>query len=178
MAAMRGTLATGWVLLIGAIFLALVLVVWLYAWDVAARAAEAALRPPEVAPLALAAETPTATPAIAPSAAVGAVSTAPPGVGDAVAGQLVFATHCTACHPGANAGIGPALYGPQFAQRYPENGPLIAVVRQGKGGMPAFSPAQLGNAELADVIAYLRGLQSGAIAPESTPTPRPRSRGG
>ena len=84
----------------------------------------------------------------------------------------------TACHPGANAGIGPALYGPQFAQRYPEDGPLIAVVRQGKGGMPALSPAQLGDADLADVIAYLRGLQSGAIAPEPTPTPRPRSRGG
>ena len=174
---MRGTVATGWVLLMGAVFLALVLVVGLYAWDVAARAAEAALRPPEVAPLALAVETPVGPPIAVSSAPAGA-STAPPAAGDAVAGQRVFATQCNSCHPGANAGIGPALYGPQFAQRYPEDGPLIAVVRQGKGGMPALSAAQFGDADLADVIAYMRGLQSGAIAPEPTPTPRPRSRGG
>ena len=177
MAALRGTIATGWVLLIGAVCLALVLVVGLYAWDVAARAAEAALRPPAVAPLALAVETLVATPT-AVSSTSAAPSTAPPEAGDAVAGQRVFATRCNSCHPGANAGIGPALYGPQFAQRYPDDGPLIAVIRQGKGGMPAVSLTQLGDPDLANVIAYLRGLQSGAIAPEPTPTPRPRSRGG
>jgi mono/diheme cytochrome c family protein len=175
---MRGTVMTGWVLLMGAVLLALVLVVGLYAWDVAARTAEAALRPPELAPLALAVETPVALPIAVSSTAAGASTMPPAAAGDAAAGQRAFATHCNSCHPGANAGIGPALYGPQFAQRYPDDKPLIAVVRQGKGGMPALSPAQLGDADLADVIAYLRGLQSGAIAPEPTPTPRPRSRGG
>jgi mono/diheme cytochrome c family protein len=70
------------------------------------------------------------------------------------------------------------VYGPQFADRYPEDGPLAAVIRQGKGGMPGFAEDHLSEQDLANTIAYLRGLASGAIAPEPTPTPRPRQRGG
>jgi len=98
--------------------------------------------------------------------------------GDAAAGQRAFAAQCTSCHPGANAGIGPAVYGPQFAERYPDDGPLAAVIRQGKSGMPAFAPDQISDQELSNIVAYLRGLASGAVAPEPTPTPRPRQRGG
>jgi mono/diheme cytochrome c family protein len=106
---------------------------------------------------------------------------AEPGVptagGDAVAGQRLFAAQCNSCHPSANTGIGPVLYGPQFVQRYPEDERLIAVVRQGRGGMPAYSPGQLSDQNLADIIAYLHGLSSGTIAPEPTPTALTR-RGG
>src|SRR5438093_5107215 len=175
---MHGTAATGWGLLIGAVVLALLGVIGLYAWDAAARTAEAALRPPPVAPLALAQQTP-ALPRVAPSPVNSpAASSGPLAAGDPTAGQRVFAAQCNSCHPGANAGIGPALYGPQFAERYPEDGPIAAVTRQGKGGMPALAPDQLSNQDLADTIAYLRGLVSGAIAPEPTPTPPPRRGGG
>ena len=174
---MRATL-TGWGLLIASIGAAVLIVIGLYAWDTSARAAEASLRPAPVAPLALPSETPR-LPLVASSPAA---SAAPAGgqlaLGDAAAGQRAFAAQCTSCHPGANAGIGPAVYGPQFAERYPDDGPLAAVIRQGKGGMPAFAQDQISDQDLSNIVAYLRGLASGAVAPEPTPTPRPRQRGG
>jgi mono/diheme cytochrome c family protein len=176
---MRGTALSGWALLVVALLAAIVIVVGLYAWDSSARAAEAALRPAPVAPLAPVAQTPnlpivSASPAASPQAS----ASAPVGNDDAAAGQAVFARTCNSCHPNANAGIGPALYGPAFAARYPDDAAIAAVIRQGKGGMPAFSAAQLSDGDLANVIAYLRGLSSGAVAPEPTPTPRPRQRSG
>jgi mono/diheme cytochrome c family protein len=171
---MHGTTASGCGLLIGALVLAVAVVIGLAAWDRGTREAEAALRPAPVAPLAPAAQTPSLPLVSAPPAS----STSPPPSADAAAGQPVFAAQCNGCHPGANAGIGPAVYGPQLAQRYPEDGPLAAIIRQGKGGMPGFSPAQVSDQELASLVAYLRGLGSGAVAPEPTPTPRPRQRGG
>lgn len=174
---MRATL-TGWGLLIASIVAAILIVIGLYAWDTSARAAEASLRPAPVPPLALPIETPR-LPLVASSPVA---SAAPAGgqltPGDATAGQRAFAAQCSSCHPGANAGIGPALYGPQFAERYPDDGPLAAVIRQGKGGMPAFAPDQISDQDLSNIVAYLRGLASGAVAPEPTPTPRPRQRGG
>jgi mono/diheme cytochrome c family protein len=97
--------------------------------------------------------------------------------GDATAGQAVFAKTCDRCHSNANAGMGPALYGAQFSSRYPDDAGVAGVIRRGKGGMPAFSTAQLSDQDMEDVIAYLRGLSSGAVSAEATPTPRPRRRG-
>jgi mono/diheme cytochrome c family protein len=176
---MRGTAVSGWGLLIVALIAAVVIVLGLYAWDSGARAAETALRPAPVAPLAAVPQTPSlpiisASPFALPQAGDGA----PSGTGDAAAGQPVFSRLCNSCHPNANAGIGPALYGAAFADRYPEDAALAAVIRQGKGGMPGFPAAQLSDQDLANLIAYLRGLSSGALAPEATPTPRPRQRGG
>lgn len=175
---MRGTGFTGWALLLIGLVAAIVLVFGLYAWDANARAAEAALRPPPVAPLAPSAAQTASLPLVSasPAGAPASVTALPPG--DAAAGQPVFAANCNSCHPNANAGIGPALYGPPFDSRYPDNAAVAAVIRQGKGGMPAFEPSQLTDQDMANVIAYLRGLGSGAIAPEPTPTPRPRQRGG
>jgi mono/diheme cytochrome c family protein len=171
---MRGTALSGCGLLIVALVAAVVIVGALYAWDTSARAAEASLRPAPVAPLAPVAQTP-AVPLVSASPAASAL---PVSSGDAAAGQAVFARLCTSCHPNANAGIGPALYGTAFADRYPDDAAVAAVIRQGKGGMPAFSSAQLSDQDVATVIAYLRGLSSGTVAPEPTPTPRPRQRGG
>ena len=175
---MRGTAISGWGLLLVAVVAALAIVVGLYVWDSGARAAEAALRPAPVAPLAPASQTPglplvSTSPLAAPD-----TQSSPLPSGDAAAGQRVFATSCNPCHPSANAGIGPALHGPQFSTRYPDDAAIAAVIRQGKGGMPAFSAGSLNDQDLANVVAYLRGLGTGAVAPEPTPTPRPRARGG
>jgi mono/diheme cytochrome c family protein len=97
---------------------------------------------------------------------------------DAAVGQRVFATTCNSCHPNANAGIGPALHGSAFASRYPDDNLLVAVIRQGKGGMPAFSPSELSDVDLAHVVAYMRSLGTSEPAPEPTSTPRPRVREG
>ena len=176
---MRGSALTGWGLLLVALVAAVVIVVGLYAWDSSARAAEAALRPAPVAPLAPAATTPS-LPIVSSSPAASPVASAAGtvGGGDAAAGQAVFARSCTPCHPNANAGIGPALHGPAFTSRYPDDAAIAAVIRQGRGKMPAFSSASLPDQDLTNVVAYLRGLGSGAIAPEATPTPRPRQPGG
>src|SRR5438477_13032560 len=151
---MRGTTGTGVGLLVAAIVAALAIVVGLFAWDQRARGAEAALRPAPVAPLAAAAPTP-ARP-LGPAAI--AASPAPAAGSDLAAGQRAFTTLCNGCHPSANAGIGPALHGPSFTQRYPDDVAVATFVRAGRGSMPAFTVNLLGDADLANVIAYLRSL--------------------
>jgi mono/diheme cytochrome c family protein len=175
---MRGTATSGLLLLIGALLVAVVLVVGLYAWDSGARAAEAALRPAPVAPLAPVAQTPSLPLVTSSPPALAQTSPGPAPAGDPAAGQRVFASNCNSCHPNANAGIGPALYGPQFTARFADDAAVVAVIRHGKGGMPAFASSQLSDQDVANVISYLRGLGTGAIAPEPTPTPRPRQRSG
>jgi mono/diheme cytochrome c family protein len=175
---MRGTAFSGWGLLLVGVVTALAIVFGLYVWDSGAREAEAALRPAPVAPLAPASQTPTLPLASASPLAATQTQSTVSSTGDAAAGQRTFAMSCNPCHPSANAGIGPALHGPQFSARYPDDAAIAAVIRQGRGGMPAFAPGSLSDQDLANVVAYLHGLGSGAIAPEPTPTPRPRARGG
>ncbi len=69
-------------------------------------------------------------------------------------GERVFMRHCHQCHPGGEAGVGPAL----------NNKPLPAVairwqVRHGFGAMPAFDEEKIPDAALADLIAYLEALR-------------------
>lgn len=171
---MRGNAATGWGMLVAGLIVAVLLAVGLYRWDSAQRAAEASLRPQPVAPLA--ASSPQPAPVAAIAAGPQLVSAPPSAAGDTAAGQAVFQTKCNACHPGANAGIGPALNGAAFTTRYPDNAAIAAVVRSGRGGMPAFSAAQVSDADLTNVIAYLRSLSSGApvaAAVPATSTPLP-----
>jgi len=156
-----GTKATGIGLLVAAIAAAVAIVVGLFVWDQRARETEAALRPAPVAPLAVAAQ----TPAMPLAPAVVAPAPSPAAGADPAAGQRVFNTLCTGCHPGANAGAGPALHGPTFSQRYPDDAAIAALVRAGRGGMPAFTVSLLGDADLTNVVAYLRTLSASAPAP-------------
>jgi mono/diheme cytochrome c family protein len=65
--------------------------------------------------------------------------------------------HCHACHPGGEAGLGPAL------NDKPLPGLLVRLqVRTGMGAMPAFSPRELSDGELRDLIAYLGGAPARA----------------
>jgi mono/diheme cytochrome c family protein len=157
-ASMRASAAVGWAMLLGGLALAAVISIGLYRWDVGARQAEASLRPQPVAPLAAAAAAP---PTTAPAAQPAAI---PPSSGDVAAGQAKFLTTCFGCHPNGNAGIGPALHGPAFVARYPDDAAITALVRGGRGGMPAFGPDKLSDTDLTNIIAYLRSLPAAPVA--------------
>ncbi len=70
------------------------------------------------------------------------------------AGRKVFMTQCNQCHPGGEAGVGPAL----------NNKPLPAFlikfqVRHGLGVMPDFSEERINDKELDALTAYLIALR-------------------
>jgi mono/diheme cytochrome c family protein len=69
-------------------------------------------------------------------------------------GQKVFMRNCYQCHPGGEAGLGPAL------NNKPLPGFLIKFqVRNGFGAMPGFSKDEIPPGELDDLIAYLKALR-------------------
>jgi mono/diheme cytochrome c family protein len=70
------------------------------------------------------------------------------------AGQAVFQQNCNACHPNGNAGVGPALRGKNLSAQQITN-----RVRNGGGGMPAFSTSQISDQQLADLVAYVQSLK-------------------
>jgi mono/diheme cytochrome c family protein len=161
---MRGTIATGLALLGVALVAAVLIAVGLYRWDTAARATEASLRPEPVAPLAAPPPPRQAIAAVASPQLVAASAS----LGDAAAGQARFQTACNPCHPSARAGIGPALSGASFTERYPDDAAVAAVVRSGRRAMPAFRPDQLSDQDLTNIIAYVRSL---AAAPAAAASP-------
>src|SRR3982751_4496453 len=70
-------------------------------------------------------------------------------------GQLVFMRECYQCHPGGEAGLGPAI------NNKPLPGFLIRFqVRNGLGAMPAFSDDEISPTELDALLAYLKALRS------------------
>lgn len=75
---------------------------------------------------------------------------------EAQLGRLVFFSHCHQCHPGGEAGLGPAL------NNKPLPGFLIRFqVRRGLGAMPAFSTIQVTEAELDRLVTYTQTLRRG-----------------
>jgi mono/diheme cytochrome c family protein len=69
-------------------------------------------------------------------------------------GQTNFMKHCHQCHPGGEAGLGPALTNkplPMFLVR--------AQVRYGLGAMPAFTREDLADEDLDDLLGYLAALK-------------------
>jgi mono/diheme cytochrome c family protein len=69
-------------------------------------------------------------------------------------GQAVFMAKCNKCHPGGDAGLGPALNNkplPDFLVRY--------QVRHGIGAMPAFYAEEIPEKSLDDINAYLEALR-------------------
>jgi cytochrome c5 len=69
-------------------------------------------------------------------------------------GEQVFAFQCSQCHPGGEAGLGPAI------NNKPLPGWLIRFqVRNGLGVMPRFSSAQIGSDDLDALVRYLQTLR-------------------
>jgi mono/diheme cytochrome c family protein len=78
---------------------------------------------------------------------------APALTGRAAEGQVAFMEKCNRCHPGGEAGLGPALNNkpfPDFLKRF--------QVRHGLGVMPHFEKDQLSDAQLDAIIDYLKAL--------------------
>jgi mono/diheme cytochrome c family protein len=94
-------------------------------------------------------ESPPAVPAAAVEAAGG------------VDGAAVFGDNCARCHGGdGSGGIGPRLAGGRVVAVYPDPADQIAVVTDGRGGMPSFA-GQLTEEEIAAVVEYTRTVLAG-----------------
>jgi mono/diheme cytochrome c family protein len=66
-------------------------------------------------------------------------------------GQVVFMANCDKCHPGGEAGLAPAINwnpAPAFVKKF--------QVRHGLGVMPSFKENKISDADLDDIVAYLK----------------------
>ena len=66
-------------------------------------------------------------------------------------GREVYMKHCDKCHPGGEAGLGPAINSnpaPGFLKKF--------QVRHGLGVMPAFKEGQIKKEDLKDVALYMK----------------------
>ena len=90
---------------------------------------------------------------------------APAGVVEAaggVDGATVFGDNCAVCHGGdGSGGIGPRLADGRVVTIYPDPADQIAVVTNGRAGMPAFGE-QLSEEEIAAVVDYTRTVLAGS----------------
>ena len=69
-------------------------------------------------------------------------------------GRAVFMANCHQCHPGGEAGLGPAINDkplPEFLKKF--------QVRHGLGAMPSFSEQKISDEHLDDLMAYLNALR-------------------
>ncbi|WP_158069967.1 c-type cytochrome [Cnuella takakiae] len=66
-------------------------------------------------------------------------------------GEQLYMIHCQKCHPGGEAGLGPAINAnpaPQFLKRF--------QVRHGLGVMPSFKPEEISRADLHAISKYMK----------------------
>lgn len=69
-------------------------------------------------------------------------------------GRQVFMGYCQGCHPGGGQGVGPSLIRDAVTEEH-----LRLIIRAGPGAMPAFSPAQLDDEEIALLAQFLDALR-------------------
>ena len=70
-------------------------------------------------------------------------------------GEKVFMLHCQKCHPGGEAGLGPAINSspaPQFLKRF--------QVRHGLGVMPSFKEDEISKNDLQNISRYLEAWKN------------------
>jgi len=73
-------------------------------------------------------------------------------------GQDVFNSNCARCHgPNGEGGVGPALGNGRVEEAYPDIADQIAVITDGRNGMPAWGD-ELSEQEIHDVARYEREL--------------------
>lgn len=115
---------------------------------------------PTVAPTTLVTPTviaTTADPTTIATTAPPAVSTLTATSGDPAKGKIVFVTNCAACHPqgGTQAGFGPNLSASVHAL---DPAYITSNVRHGRGSMPPFDKQTVTDADLTNIIAYLKSI--------------------
>jgi mono/diheme cytochrome c family protein len=71
-------------------------------------------------------------------------------------GEQLFIRSCNTCHPGGKAGVGPSLE--NLSEHYADDNALKALIRKGKGVMPAQPTSVVTEPELDNLIEYLRAL--------------------
>jgi mono/diheme cytochrome c family protein len=77
----------------------------------------------------------------------------PIGSTDVAQGEAVFVANCNGCHPGGQAGYGPAIEG------HPEPvAEVRQIVRQGKGRMPSFGEDKISPDDLEALLAYVDSI--------------------
>ena len=70
-------------------------------------------------------------------------------------GEVIYMQHCQKCHPGGEAGLGPAINSnpaPQFVKRF--------QVRHGLGVMPAFPKETISREDLRDLSSFLKAWKN------------------
>ncbi|HEY4757342.1 MAG TPA: cytochrome c [Chthoniobacterales bacterium] len=75
-------------------------------------------------------------------------------------GRLVFMNSCNRCHPGGEAGLGPAINDkplPEFLMK--------TQIRAGLGAMPSFPTSELSDGDVDAVIAYLKAIRRSDAKP-------------
>ena len=93
-----------------------------------------------------------------PGTLPGAQPAARPSAGNVVAGKTLFQQQCGACHEFAR--VAPLLSGPGSLKGYQSDASLVQKIRAGgTTGMPAYGTARLSDAQLTDLVAYLRSLR-------------------
>jgi mono/diheme cytochrome c family protein len=70
-------------------------------------------------------------------------------------GELVFMHECNQCHPGGDAGLGPAINNKPLPEAV-----LRLQVRKGLGAMPALDDHVVSEGELDDLVEYLQALRA------------------
>jgi mono/diheme cytochrome c family protein len=86
------------------------------------------------------------------------VPAGPDGAPDAelVLGREVYAARCASCHgESGGGGAGPSVRGERIVERYPDIADQIAVVADGRNGMPAFEDV-LSPEQIEAVVRYTR----------------------
>ena len=98
------------------------------------------------------------------AAVAGSVATTPPPTQAPVAtttpidAAALFANRCASCHGAAGqGGVGPGLSAGRVATKFPDIEQQVALVRDGKGGMPTFG-RRIGEDEIRAVVRYTRTL--------------------
>jgi mono/diheme cytochrome c family protein len=73
----------------------------------------------------------------------------------------LYGQRCAGCHGGdGSGGIGPRLAGGRVVSRFPDPAAQLAVIRDGRGGMPAFGD-RFSDPELRAIVDYTRTVLAG-----------------
>lgn len=72
-------------------------------------------------------------------------------------GEQIFIRSCNTCHPGGKQGMGPSLI--NISKKYSDDAMLKALIRKGKGIMPAQPPNVINDIELTRLVAYIKAFK-------------------